>query len=300
MKKVITALLLACVLFACKKETNSDSNESPSSDAKVPVKFSIQNFMVLQQDMSANGRVQGTPPIHQIYYYAYKNDGSLASSLNQASGVTNFGVISDSLAPGTYTIVVAASEKGLSYSFGNSTAGLQDALLYRGLSWGDAWGDFFFKKFQVTVSESGNPPTMDVSLDRKVGLLQADLRDALPASDPNGAITVTVKYPAPSFKFDTEQAYTSSQEQTITRKDQTTWEYYLLGSSQALTVTINWKDKTTGAPMSKTIPNIVVSANKKTIIKGYLYGTPDNLGGSDYVVRYNSDWSSDSTIVNIN
>jgi hypothetical protein len=103
-----------------------------------------------------------------------------------------------------------------------------------------------------------------------------------------------------AWQFVTEQAYQTTPEQNINRTSQITWEYYIPASSQNLTVTINWKDKTTGAPMSKIVPNIVMSANKKTIITGYLYGIPDNPGGSDYIVRYNSDWSSDSTVVNIN
>ena len=296
MKKIVPALLLASVLFACKKDSNPV--DSPSSDSKKPVTFSVQNFLVSQQDMSANGRVEALPQIANVYYYAYKSDGSKASTKAQSSGTANFGVITDSLAPGTYTIVLAASSISLDY-FYTMNVGLKDAFLSQGTT--ANMGDFFFKKFQVTISDSGNPPTMDVSLNRVVGLLQANLKDALPASDPNGAaINVTVKYPASAIEFATEAPFHIHSEENINRINQTTWEYYILGSSQALTVTINWKDKTTGASMSKTIPNIVISPNKKTIINGYLYGVPDNLGGSDYIVRYNSDWSTDSTVVNIN
>jgi hypothetical protein len=296
MKKTIPALLLACVLFACKKDTNSV--ESPASDAKKPVTFSVQNFLVTQQDMSANGRVETLPQIANIYYYAYRSDGKNASTKQQSYGTPNFGVITDSLAPGTYTIVLAASSKSLNY-FYTMNVDLPYAYLTEGTT--ANMGDFFWKKFQITISDNGNPPTMDVSLNRIVGLLQANLKDALPASDPNGAaINVTVKYPVSAIEFATEAPFHIHSEENIARINQTTWEYYILGTSQALTVTINWKDKTTGAAMSKTIPNLVVSANKKTIINGYLYGVPDNLGGSDYIVRYNSDWSTDSTVVNIN
>jgi hypothetical protein len=63
---------------------------------------------------------------------------------------------------------------------------------------------------------------------------------------------------------------------------------------------LSWKDKVTGAFQSKTITNVTVTANKKTIITGYLYGVPTNVSAGDVIIRTNQSWSTDSTVISIN
>jgi hypothetical protein len=300
MKKTIPALLLACVLFACKKDTTS--NESPASQSKVPVKFSVHNFLISQEEMSNNGRVETDPTLirfTRLSYLAFGSDGNRVSRIWQTASdnPNDFGVISDSLAPGTYTIVIGATTfAGLSDI---SDYGLNNSY-FRVDPISQEIGDLFYKKIQITVSENGNPPTMDLVLNRVVGQLKIELKDALPASDPNGAVTVNVFGVPTDLMFSTDLTRGAWYDLPLNRTSLTTWDWYILGSSQKLQVVLGWKDKVTGAAQSKTIQNVLVTANKKTIITGYLYGTPENLGGSDYVVRTNPDWSTDSTVIKIN
>jgi hypothetical protein len=307
MKKTIPALLLACVLFACKKGTNSDDS-APSSDAKVPVKFSVENFLVSQQDMSENGRVETDTSLSGFFrlsYLAFASNGNKATYYYMDSTVNNFGVISDSLAPGTYTIAIGAHKRlGLrdtyvDAGFSSTQNKLSTAQFYSLLGWNT--GDFFYKKLQVTVSAYGNPGIIDVSLNRIIGNLKIELKDVLPASDPNEAVTVEI--------FGVPQSYMINADTTdnlypyfipINRTSRTTWEYNIFGSNKPITVKIGWKDKITGAAQSKTFSNVQVNANKKTMISGYLYGVPQNVGGGDLYIRTNKDWSTDSTFINFN
>ncbi|WP_205513034.1 FimB/Mfa2 family fimbrial subunit [Longitalea arenae] len=310
MKKTIPALLLACVLFACKKEKNAESNE-PASDTKVPVKFSVQNLLLSQEDMSENGRVQTDTSLKRfsnIYYMAYKVNSNYENtnvsyiSQDTVNNKSNFGVISDSLAPGTYTISLAATTEKLTV-FGQGQ--WIYAQSYLGAKTGDEYrmGEFFHKMTTVTISAGDNPSAIEVPLERKVGLVKLDFKDALPASDPNGQVDFYVTNVCRSFTISNEQGTQPhiSYRLTLRRTSQTTWEDFLVSQSgYTVNINLNWKDKVTGAPMSKTFTNVTIAPNKKTIISGYLYGAPLNPGGGDYSLKLNQTWSSDSTVLSIN
>ncbi|OQP46853.1 hypothetical protein A4H97_04840 [Niastella yeongjuensis] len=299
MKKVIPSLLLACVLFACKK--NTAPNESPASESKIPVNFSLTNFLVSQEDMSANGRVQADPSLSgfkKIFYMAFKSDGSPYNYIVQDSTDINFGNISDSLFPGTYTVALGAwNRKGLYNSNITTNHSRLDSAAFNSFN-AKPTGDFFYKKLQVTVS-NGITSHNDVTLNRIVGLLKVELKDALPASDTSGAVSVSISGVPQTYLVNADIASYNYGNSSIDRTSQTTWEYYLFGSTNPLSLTIYWKDRLTGAPQSKTISNVVVSANKKTIVTGYLYGIPTNVAGS-FVMKTNQTWSSDSTVISIN
>ncbi|HEY8895391.1 MAG TPA: hypothetical protein VIM79_11275 [Niastella sp.] len=301
MKKIIPALLLASVLFACKKDTNSD--ETPSAVSKVPVTFNIENFQVSQQDMSENGRVETDPTLakfYKVFYMAFASDGKTASYIEQDSTNSRFGTISDSLLPGTYTVAVGAHNRTVPSSFTYITAkyaSLASAEFYN--VWARNTADFFYKKVQVTVNASGNQIT-DLSLNRIIGNLKVDLKDALPTSDPNGAITVNVLGVPQSYMINPDTVANRYSDVPMDRTSQTTWEYNIFGSNRPLTVMLSWRDKVTGAFQSKTITNVTVAPNKKTIISGYLYGVPTNVSAGDVFVRTNQNWSTDSTVISIN
>lgn len=317
MKKTIPTLLLACVLFACKKEKNADSIESPSSDAKVPVKFSVQNFQLSQEDMSVNGRVQTDTSFKRfsnVYYMAYKwmvnpvnnqyeNVNVSYIFQDTVNNKSNFGVISDSLAPGTYTISLAATTEKLSV-FGQGQWIYAQSYIGAKSNDGYRMGEFFHKWTTVTINAGDNPPTVDVSLERKVGLIKLDFKDALPSSDPNGQVDFYVTRVSRGFTIADEKGTNPeySNRLTLRRTSQTTWEDFLTvyPASNIVDIYLNWKDKVTGAPMSKIFTNVTVTPNKKTIISGYLYGAPLNPGGGNYILKLNQTWSSDSTVLSIN
>jgi hypothetical protein len=297
MKKTIPALLLACVLFACKKDTNSI--ESPASQSKVPVKFSLENFLVSQQDMSNNGRVETDPSLtgfYRLYYMAFASDGSTASYIEQDSTNTNFGIISDSLLPGTYTVVLGAWNRMNNVSAPNITA-KHDELAsaeFTNLYARNA-GDFFYKKLQITVS-NGSPSNNDVTLNRLVGYLKVELKDALPGSDPFEALTVDIENVPQSYMINTDLATNNYSQYHMDRTSQTTWEYYNFGSSTPANLHLNWRDKTTNTWQSRSI-QINFTANKKTIVSGYLHGVPS---AGSFTTKVSPNWSTDSTVVSIN
>lgn len=317
MKRVLFIPLLASLLFACSKETvnnTTPTGHEPTNQAKKPFRVSVADFIKQEEDMRSARKKDASSSltaredssrISDIYYIAYNSSGTRVNFIHQDTTTApgNFGTISDSLAPGSYTIVLIASEKPLytdpilsnsnisAHSFGPSFIG--------GLGI-DPLGDLFLKKIPVEISATGNPTDLEVSLNRIVGKLEVNILDALPASNANGFVRVQVT-PLSVAYYIANGSLSTPESLWLwygTRKDQHHFADYLFGSANEFNVIIEYQDKNTGETLSKTIEHVTCSTNKKTIITGYLYGTPANPGGPDYQIRLNQAWDSDSTIIN--
>ncbi|HEY8956509.1 FimB/Mfa2 family fimbrial subunit [Chitinophaga sp.] len=317
MKRVLFLPLLVSMLFACKKDAVKNDPPVDSVSDKKAISISIADFIREEENMRSAKKKQpnsGTyakedsARISDIYYIAYNSNGNKVSLIHQdtVNQSSSFGTISDSLASGSYTIVLIASEKPLytetftspvnnpnisSHSFGPAFLG---AVAINPL------GDLFFKKIQVDIAPTGNPTSLEVTLNRIVGKLEVNILDALPATDPNGYIGVQVTPLSIAFNLADESI---SQPESIwqwigTRTSQHTFKDYLFGANNEFNVVISYKDKNTGADLVKTIEHVTCHTNKKTIITGYLYGTPNHPGGPDYQVKLNQSWDSDSTVIN--
>ncbi|MCW3464828.1 FimB/Mfa2 family fimbrial subunit [Chitinophaga nivalis] len=312
MKKLLLIPVLASLLFSCKKEDSTSTTTVPKE--KRPVQFSIADFIREEENLgSAHGRAiqatasQDTAPavrLSDIYYLAYNDNGVKVSYRHQdtVNQRATFGTIADSLAPGTYTIVFIASEKPIytealtfnnninAHYFGPELTGVGVLPM----------GDLFYKKLQVTVSAAGNIATQPVTLDRIVGRLEVNILDALPATDNNGYIWTQVNPITLFYNIynNTVRPPEYTWDWRGTRINQNTFRDYILGSDSAFNVTIHYRDKNTGADQVKVINNVKCNTNKKTIIKGYLYGVPGNPGGPAYQVRINQDWNTSSNVIN--
>lgn len=243
--------------------------------------------------------------ISDLYYVAYNSNGTKVSYIHQDTlNSSNFGVISDSLAAGNYTIFVIASGKPMYVEYvkmpGNTSINVAKIgpFLY-GIGV-EPMGDAFYKKLQIEITPSSNVPLMELSLNRIVGKLEVHVLDALPATHANGLVRVQVT-PLTTFFNLNDSTVTSPDpvwEWFGKRIDQTSFVNYLLGSTNEFNVKIYYKNKTTGENLVKTIEHVTCLTNKKTVLKGYLYGPYDHSGGPDYEVQLNQSWNSDSTLIN--
>jgi hypothetical protein len=308
MKRLLPALLSLCFFYACKKDATT--TPTSSQDAKKLVNFSVADFIIQQENLRVgNGRVaadSSLAKISDIYYLLYKSDSTKLKFIHQdsATNKSNFGTISDSLAPGNYFVAMIASTRPIDTFHLKQSRMMWDYISarYNQNPVPYKLGDIFFKKVPVVISATENPTNLELSLNRIVGQLKVELLDALPESHPNGYIRLELN-PIP-LTFDiageaVNQFAPTGQYFTTTRVNQTTFEEYVLGSTQhPFYLYMNYKDKNTGAWISKTFENIKINVNKKTIIRGYLYGTAINPGSGDFQVKIN-DTYSDSTIITI-
>lgn len=296
MKKIIPALLLASVLFACNK--SSSTNDAPETTTpKYPISFSVSNF--LKQAQNIRVATDSSLKITDIYYFAYGSDGLLKSSIHQDLNTPGFGVITDSLPASSYNFVVYAATgpvaKNGGESFASAILGPQD--LGNGVV--GPLPDVFFKKIQETVSSSETTVTQSqqVPLNRITGLVDVELSNALPASASNGTITVDLSKVQNAFYFSTEQGSTQLASTQTTRINQTTFQGYVIGSNSPISVQVHYTDST-GAAQTRSFDNLTITANNKTTITGSLSGLPNATTG-DYQIKIDPSWS-DSTSFSLN
>ncbi|MBO9200786.1 MULTISPECIES: hypothetical protein [Niastella] len=302
MKKIILALFLASSLFACKKSTSTDDS-SAATETKYPVSFSISNFLIETKNMRVETD-STLAAITDVYYYAYGSDGLLKNSIHQVRAQTSagFGVIDDSLKSDTYTIVVYASSGPVGKNLGGvlnvAALGPQDLVNSEAAS----FPDVFFKKISVTVNSSGNPvpQPQQIALNRITGLLRVELYNALPDTDPNGAVTVKLNN-IPVWFYVKNETIDNRNPPVFTyakRLNQTTFEAYVIGSTTVPITTSIMYINQTGTTQTKTFNNLIIEANKKTTIKGNLSDLANPTAG-DYLISVNPIWS-DSTVINLN
>jgi hypothetical protein len=294
MKKLSLALMLTGMLFSCKKE-----NAPAGEQVKKPVTIRIPDFTTSHENIRVNAD-SSLAGITDLYYLSYTITGVKVHEVHQDSTDPNFGTFVDTLVPGHYRIVVIASQKQL--VFHTATGDFNSHTIDPGLEAIDTWlpyKDFFYKNLVITVPETGNPGIVDVSLDRTIGKVQVNILDALPVNHMNGLINIKFINPVAKVNMYSGLAHDISWNQTMnmTRVNQHRFEDFMFGIDDSFELWIYYKDKYTGALLVKSVPNIIILPNQKTIVQGYLYGAPNNAG---FQIKLNQSWGTDSTVVNFN
>ncbi|PSL28117.1 FimB/Mfa2 family fimbrial subunit [Chitinophaga ginsengisoli] len=307
MRRLLYLPLFVITLFACKRNEVPDvQTETPSTIAKVPITISVTDFLSREENLRKarenqnTGAREDSATIEHLYYIAYDSAGRQLRSRSQTPerNPNDFGIISDSLQPGTYTIILVASETLLHDLPLFSGPNIYGFITRRYIT--DPLGQIFVKKMQLTVDTTPNPPKLEVALNRIVGEVMVEITDAPPASDSNFEIFVKVTNAPPSYYLDTETAHEPEDHNTSTnsdRIDQTHFQQYIFGSDSDLKVIITYYNKTTGTvELTKTIEHVKCHANKKTIITGRLFEAPQpNKPGLN--IKIDQSWDTDRTVI---
>lgn len=311
-------ILFAVMLFSCAKDYQPDiPTPAPVTLEKKAVRFSLDDFIRQESDMrksarNASGhgdRDTSLANIAYIYYVAYDNNGMRVSFVKQDSlaNAADFGAITDSLVPGNYTIVLAATTKPVTFNADTADSPTQPDINYhviQPLVEGGAGvlnnGDIFLKKFPLEVAPNTGSIAIDISLNRIVGKIAVQILDALPTSHPYYRLWVRVNPTTFSYKLSNGivSAPAGYFDRWMNTLSYNSFEDYLFGSSHLVNVTIDYLDKTTGAELQKVITNVPVTSNKITRIKGYLFGAPAP-NASDYQIKVNQAWDSDVTEIEL-
>lgn len=183
MKKLIPALSLMLILFACRKAEQTGQTEYDTT--LHDVKFTVADFNVFEETMSASGRkttmaVGDTLSNYADYlhYSVYNEAGFMVRYINQTKADKDFGTIKGRLANGNYSVVIAAS-KTTPLRF-DTTGRIPFSVLTFGPNTKDGnWNDSFHKMFKITVADA--PLTQTIKLDRLVGAFNVVIEDAIPA-----------------------------------------------------------------------------------------------------------------------
>jgi hypothetical protein len=305
-KKLLLMSTLVMLLFACSKDDKHQelSPNNQKSGQNIPFKVSISDFIKKVEVLPMpGGRVANTHgtvtrdsslfgKVSDIYLIAYNEIGFPAINTHQRSGSSDFGIISDSLPAGDYTIVVLASSDSLNIpSYSALEAYLNPDQTFK------AFPDIFYKKTSINISNTQSP-SFNLTLDRLVGRLEVNILDA-PAISQDSIVDVTMRYEHTIFDFLVDfTTYRETPEYfPIKRRSQNLFSDFIMNTKTEVTVTISYIDRISGQRLKKVIEHVTMERNKSTILTGKLYPTsnPDD-GKTDFNLGLNNTWKPEKVV----
>jgi hypothetical protein len=282
--KIIGYFFIAMVLLSCKK----DKNENPEEGKKYQVSLNVSGFTQTITDIkttSTGGGLQTSAisPVADIanvlHYFVYNASNQLVGELHQTSATANFGTVTDTFSPGTYTVAILAGMGGPTDYSG------QDRYFSTG------GYDTYFKKTTITVTSG--PVEQNVTLDRIVGQLQIKITDAIPVETKTISVQVS-DYKHSMLTGDIQNDKPYSLYKTITVPDAAKGlpdfliTSYVSKFGTPLTVIIT-ASNTAGANIARvTINNVMFSANTRTLLSGALFDS----GTNGFTTSFNETWDS--------
>lgn len=323
MKKILLLSAMAAVfLFGCKKE---HSTPGSTAQKKYPVTFNMTDFTQTISSVSGKQQVNSLKTdaataniaayTKVLYLIIYNSSGNMVRRLEQASTVSNYGVIADSLAAGTYTIVVAAGQSALKSNAGAPNGGkpssttLGDGVLYYldptatnvGVATRYAegtWSDTFFDKFQLTVTSG--PVNQTVNLTRIVSKLEVDFNDIIPSN----AASVDLFLSKESFQYALGSASPVITDTITTHfavpdsvKGTSNYRFsqLVLNTTAPFSVTLVAHDASHNILATHVISSVTCQANKRTILSGnFSNQAPNNNNG--FSVSLDPNWGTQNTV----
>lgn len=358
MKKVIFGLLTIMIIAAsCKKDHQPVVRANLLSAKKYPVLFTVSQFTQstgsIYQKRSLTSLIQknnlvtaaDTSVLNQNFEYFYliydsngteikriiRNsfspgyetvyqfvDGDPVREISTRPDSDPFNVITDSLAAGTYTVVVTGctnaqiEELEIDYSDGNYS---RESPVYSPYSTATVFPgqgldniprsvDIFFGKCTLTVT--GPTKSDAITLNRIVGEVEVDLTDAVIPSNVSYIIlgrsgelngyaianetpnTPTDQEADPPETLDNNFSY-------LTGADYTRGTYimqrYVLNTLSPIDVVINAYDSNGIIIASKTVPQVQIQKNRRTILTGKLF---DNSVTAQFTINANAAWGPDT------
>lgn len=310
MKKLLYCAL-AVVFAACGK--NETAPSEPVSQKKVVTRLNMTGFLQRVEAMpSENGRTAAiaavtrdsalATKVSHIYYQVFNASG-LVNTIHQDAGVSpdNFGIIKDSLAPGNYTVVLLASTSILNLrNFSNT---LEKAFFDVPLTstYRASTPDVFYKKMDISVIDDGNGSDKNITLDRIVGRLEVNIKDA-PQIDNSPSNSIRVEIFPEDIYFDLNigaifRAPADMFAMTLKRTNQYVFDSYVLNDKE-FDVKIEYVDPKSGNKQIKEIRKVRCYRNKKTILSGYLFGPQiPNGSGNTFGIGLNDTWDPRNNVI---
>ncbi|MEX6686620.1 hypothetical protein QTN47_03900 [Danxiaibacter flavus] len=304
MKTEASILLLACsfTLFACTKSSEKTEENAPLpiehtfDQAKYAVTFSLGNVDVDKGGRMGNKEMQASDYLWSFFYAAYDSTGKMVSSLIQNKfdendmPTSHFGLVLDSLATGSYTIVLAGSNK-----FIESQAINLETL--PGLQFKNFFGtDFFYKKLRVNVVNKDTSYTT-VKLNRLTSRLHVKFKDTFPQAVNHVVLTID-NMPSLLSPVDDSLSMPVSGDFNMGLVDnvmQQEADLDCIGSYNGLRITIKAYDVHNVILQQKVVDNIYLYPNKKVILTGNLDNISDG-GSNPIVVTLDPDYDETSTV----
>src|SRR3569833_838500 len=312
-KTLLLAVLPALLLFSCKKE---HSASKLSSGKKYKLTYNVTNlsqqrasFSLKQKTLSItrhsladSGVVLEGSAIDVLYYYVFDpsqpGEPTVHMITQDSTLCDQFGILTDSLPAGRYTIAIVAGKKGLISQNGGDA--LHTLAGYGSLNWQDT----FFYTAQIDVSATSS--TYDLTLHRIVGKLELQLLDSIPAAAKTIKMAVYQEFSALNLGFqviddgivDTGFTFKTIPMSAIGKPD------FIVDRIQGATAFYLDVYISALAASNHVLANVKVSGvkcnpNAKTILSGKLFGGSGGSGQSQlFTIKADTAWNSTPNQIN--
>jgi hypothetical protein len=245
--------------------------------------------------LKTNSATPAAAYLDQLYFYIYHADGEqrFVHMVVQDSTDSNFGNISVSESPGSYTIIIGAGKPGLASSLSKKDPNLQflkssNYFYYPGGPFAQ-WKDTFYKQMDTTINGDVN---QEIKLDRIVAQLQIKITDAIPVSASTISVTIDSDYLNYTFYYQKPDAITKATYNTAipaAAKGKTNFIFNnLIGNTiTPFSAKIVCYDAAKNVLGTALVNNIICQQNKRTILTGGLFGRQNN-----FTVSLNDTWNA--------
>lgn len=265
-------------------------------------------------------RHSGRASFEQYYHengqnYNNGNADDFVSGLEDRLTTDPYNVITDSLAAGTYTVVLVGSTDDMGINLHDTSTSDDQYVTYSPLSsakvyQNDAidilpWSQvIFFGKKTVTVGNSNS--TQSLSISRVVGQLEVNIEDAIPANvktiaiagvGNNAAFLFGQEISADPIEGGSDESDIDFIFGNITASDIGKTNYqvygYIMNVTTPMSIIIKAYDASNNLITSKTVNNVQFGKNKRTILSGRLF-TP---AATQFNITANQAWDPNVTII---
>ena len=289
MKKELLYAVIAMILLGSCKKDHSSGNTPPPDGKKYTVTFTVGNIVKLTAAVKKL-KVNATNDtlkkyVSKLTYLVYNSSGSLINQAVQDTTTAGFGVISNSFAPGTYTVVfVANTNVNL---VGSGTLSTDNFPVNPNI-------EVFYSKVSITVTSSGI--TQTVILNRLLTQLRLLSTNNVPANIDSLRVTIPDNN---SFLCSTgAPAANSSYMRTITHtflpaeKGHANFLLPILNYSINTPFTVKVQQYSSGAfsPLI-TINNVTCLPNQITVLRGNVFASGIPSEPTDFQLTFDPNWN---------
>ena len=297
-KALLLSAVAAMFLFSCKKDHTASTTPSGK---KYKVTFNVTNFTQGQsafsvrhntRNLASSDTLTNLNSYFDVLYYVVYNQPYPANPkiVIQDSTMSNMGMLTDSLAPGTYDVILIAGKKGLTifppflYKAGDATFG-----------YGGKWQDAFFYQTNLTVG-SGNV-SENLTLHRIVGKLELQILDNIPANADSISMTINPEQTDKILQYGISDAGSASSVVTFSQaippsakgNPNFIMDRIIGNLNNSFTVVLTCKDAANNIIATKTVLNVSCMANEKTILSGKLFNSTNT---QTFTAHLDTTWTN--------
>jgi len=292
----------------------------------------VNQYFYLVYDANGNEvkrifRTAENPGLQDIFHEDGKQYNTPLPGLEGGAHTTNpFNVITDSLAAGSYTIVVTGSNKELGVNNDDINDFESDFTFYNpllppvnrdstsraavyvgeGLDPFPRSQEIYFGKIQITVGNQNS--TQSICINRIVGQLELNLEEPIPSNVAYIGVAREGELEGYLFYNEVPFGYTFLDDQPINQdaeaskinasdrgKPNYKTDRFVVNTVTPINVKLIALDASFNVIVQKTVHNVRIYKNKRTIISGKLFST--GPASQQFTINANQAWAPDAPVI---